>query len=101
MRGELAEEGWAGGRAASVEEMVGKLVRMLQDSGQSGPGLKTQLQNNPGHPLVQTLKRGEGKFGGWSNNRCGQGRLAEGGALTDPAAFVKRLNELLLGMASR
>ena len=27
--------------------------------------------------------------------------LAEGGTLADPAGFVKRLNEMLLGMASR
>jgi molecular chaperone HtpG len=30
-----------------------------------------------------------------------QAALAEGGTLADPAGFVKRLNEMLLGMASR
>jgi molecular chaperone HtpG len=30
-----------------------------------------------------------------------QALLAEGGALADPAGFVKRLNEMLLGMTGK
>jgi molecular chaperone HtpG len=37
----------------------------------------------------------------WSNILFDQAMLAEGGALTDPAAFVKRLNALLLEMAGK
>jgi molecular chaperone HtpG len=51
--------------------------------------------------LVQRLKYEDGKFDDWANILFDQAALAEGGTLADPAGFVKRLNEMLLGMASR
>ncbi|GAA4018600.1 molecular chaperone HtpG [Actimicrobium antarcticum] len=82
-------------------ELSGNLMRMLKAAGQSAPDSKPILEINPDHPLVQRLKYEEAKFDDWANILFDQAMLAEGGALTDPAAFVKRLNELLLGMASR
>lgn len=46
--------------------------------------------------MVQRLKFEEEKFDDWSHLLFDQALLAEGGQLEDPAAFVKRLNELLL-----
>ncbi|MFT5534132.1 MAG: molecular chaperone HtpG [Burkholderiaceae bacterium] len=86
---------------ADENELSGNLMRMLKAAGQSAPDSKPILEINPDHPLVQRLKYEEAKFDDWSNILFDQAMLAEGGALTDPAAFVKRLNELLLGMASR
>jgi molecular chaperone HtpG len=39
------------------------------------------------------------RFGYWTHILFDQALLAEGGNLTDPAAFVKRLNEMLLATA--
>jgi molecular chaperone HtpG len=48
---------------------------------------------------VQRLKYEEGKFNDWSSILFDQAMLAEGGTLTDPAGFVKKLNDMLLGMS--
>jgi molecular chaperone HtpG len=77
------------------------LVRMLKAAGQNAPDSKPILEINPDHPLVQRLKYEDAKFDDWSNILFDQALLAEGGNLADPAGFVKRLNEMLLGMAGR
>ena len=86
---------------ADEHELSGNLMRMLKAAGQSAPDAKPILENNPDHPLVQRLKYEEAKYSDWSHILFDQAMLAEGGALTDPAAFVKRLNEMLLGMAGK
>ena len=85
---------------ADENELSGNLMRMLKAAGQSAPVSKPILEINPDHPLVQRLKYEDGKFDDWANILFDQALLAEGGALSDPAAFVKRLNAMLLGMAS-
>lgn len=80
-------------------ELSGNLLRMLKASGQAAPESKPILEINPHHPLVQRLKYEEGKFNDWSSILFDQAMLAEGGTLTDPAGFVKKLNDMLLGMA--
>ena len=84
---------------ADEHELSGNLMRMLKAAGQSAPDAKPILEINPDHPLVQRLKYENAKFSDWAHILFDQAMLAEGGALTDPAAFVKRLNEMLLGMA--
>lgn len=84
---------------ADEHELSGNLMRMLKAAGQSAPDAKPILEINPDHPLVQRLNYEDAKFSDWSHILFDQAMLAEGGALTDPAAFVKRLNEMLLGMA--
>jgi molecular chaperone HtpG len=84
---------------ADEHELSGNLMRMLKAAGQSAPESKPILEINPDHPLVQRLKYEDGKFDDWANILFDQALLAEGGALSDPAAFVKRLNAMLLGMA--
>jgi molecular chaperone HtpG len=86
---------------ADENELSGNLVRMLKAAGQNAPESKPILEINPDHPLVQRLKYEDGKFDDWANILFDQAALAEGGTLADPAGFVKRLNEMLLGMASR
>jgi molecular chaperone HtpG len=46
--------------------------------------------------MMQRLKDEEENFDDWSHILFDQALLAEGGQLEDPAAFVKRLNDLLL-----
>ena len=86
---------------ADDNELSGNLMRMLKAAGQNAPESKPILEINPDHPLVQRLKVEDGKFDDWANILFDQALLAEGGALTDPSGFVRRMNEMLLGMVSR
>jgi molecular chaperone HtpG len=82
-------------------DLSGNLVRMLKAAGQKAPESKPILEINPDHPLVQRLKYEDARFGDWSSILFDQAALAEGGTLQDPAGFVKKLNEMLLAMASK
>lgn len=86
---------------ADEHELSGNLLRMLKAAGQNAPESKPILEINPNHALVQRLKYEDANFNDWSHILFDQATLAEGGNLTDPAAFVKRLNEMLLGMAGK
>ncbi len=81
---------------ADEHDLSGNLARMLKAAGQSAPESKPILEVNPDHPLVQKLKYEVNKFDDWSHLLFDQALLAEGGHLSDPSAFVKRLNEMLL-----
>ena len=84
---------------ADDNELSGNLARMLKAAGQAAPDAKPILEINPNHPLVQRLKYEQTKFDDWAHILFDQALLAEGGNLSDPSAYVKRMNELLLGMA--
>jgi molecular chaperone HtpG len=87
---------------ADEHELSANLVRMLKAAGQDAPESKPILEINPNHPLVTRLKYEDAaspRFADWSHILFDQAMLAEGGSLTDPAAFVKRLNEMLLATA--
>ena len=77
------------------------LERMLRAAGQDVPTVPLALEINPTHPLVERLKgeTDETRFADWSRILFDQAMLAEGGRLDDPAAFVKRLNALMLALA--
>jgi molecular chaperone HtpG len=81
--------------------MSTNLERMLKAAGQNVPTSKPVLEINPSHPLVRRLgdETDESRFSDWSRILFDQATLAEGGQLEDPAAFVKRLNELMLTLA--
>ncbi|MFZ6677344.1 molecular chaperone HtpG [Undibacterium sp. Tian12W] len=81
---------------ADEHDLSGNLARMLKAAGQSAPESKPILEVNPDHPLVQKLKYEVAKFDDWAHLLFDQALLAEGGHLTDPSGFVKRLNEMLL-----
>jgi len=89
---------------ADEHELSANLVRMLKAAGQNAPDSKPILEINPNHPLVTRLKYEDAaspRFADWSHILFDQAMLAEGGSLSDPAAFVKRLNEMLLGTAAK
>ncbi|MBS0485378.1 MAG: molecular chaperone HtpG [Proteobacteria bacterium] len=81
---------------ADTYDMGGNLERLLKSAGQKVQHTKPILEINPHHPMVRRLKNEVENFEDWSHLLFGQALLAEGGQLEDPAAFVKRLNELLL-----
>ena len=77
-------------------EMSGHLQRLLKAAGQKAPESRPILELNPTHPLVARLKAGGADLGDWAQMLFDQALLAEGGQLGDPAAFVQRMNRLLL-----
>jgi molecular chaperone HtpG len=82
---------------ADENELSGNLLRMLKAAGQEAPSTKPILEINPEHPLVLKLKYDDAAFDEWANLLFDQALLAEGGHLSDPASFVKRMNKMLLG----
>ncbi len=75
-----------------------QLARMLKQAGQSAPESKPILEVNPEHPLVKKLDTPEGQihFHDLAHIVFDQALLAEGGMPEDPAAYVKRVNALLV-----
>lgn len=81
-------------------EMALHLRRMLEQAGQELPDSKPVLEVNLDHPLLKKLEAaGEGDFADWTHTVFEQAVLAEGGQLEDPAAFVARVNRLIIGEA--
>lgn len=78
------------------QDLSPQLVRMLKQAGQPVPETKPILEINPEHPLVKRLE-GTNKFEDLANVIFDQALLAEGGVPEDPAAYLKRINNLLLG----
>ena len=76
-------------------ELSPQLVRMLKQAGQPIPESKPILEINPEHPLVQKLENTE-QFDELANVIFDQAMIAEGGLPEDPAAYLKRINSLLL-----
>jgi molecular chaperone HtpG len=86
---------------ADEHDVSGNLARMLKAAGQAAPASKPILEINPRHPVVLRLKDEERHFDDWASVVFDQALLAEGGQLDDPAAFVKRINGLMLEMQAR
>ncbi|MGD9902243.1 MAG: molecular chaperone HtpG [Vicinamibacterales bacterium] len=86
---------------SSAEGLSTNLERMLKAAGQDVPSTKPILEVNPAHPVVRRLaeETDPAKFADWSQILFDQATLAEGGQIDDPAAFVRRLNEVMLTLA--
>jgi molecular chaperone HtpG len=78
-----------------------RLERWLRELGQEAPASKPILELNPSHPIVIKARHEEDRqrFRLWSELLFDEAVLAEGGALQDPAGFVRRVNELLVAIA--
>jgi molecular chaperone HtpG len=72
-----------------------QLARMLKQAGQKVPEVKPVLEVNPEHALVKKLD-GSVHFHDLAQILFDQALLAEGGLPDDPAAYVKRVNALLV-----
>jgi len=81
-------------------DMSANLARVLKSVGQDAPPSKPTLEVNLDHPLVKRLETeaDETRFGELGMILLDQAQLAEGGQLDDPAAFVGRLNKLMMSM---
>jgi molecular chaperone HtpG len=83
-----------------ADDMSANLARVLKAVGQSAPETKPILEVNLDHLLVRRLESesDDGRFKDLASILFDQAQLAEGGQLDDPAAFVGRLNTLMLNM---
>ena len=72
-----------------------QLARMLKQAGQPAPDVKPILEVNAEHALVKKLETSE-HFDDLAHILFDQALLAEGGLPDDPAAYVKRVNSLLI-----
>ncbi len=82
-------------------EMSGHLQRLLKAAGQKAPESRPILELNPTHLLVARLKANEHDLADWAQLLFDQALLAEGGQLDEPAAFVQRVNRLLLDAGAK
>ena len=80
--------------------MSNQLARMLKQAGQQAPETKPVLEINAEHALVKKLD-GSVHFNDLANILFDQALLAEGGLPEDPAAYVRRVNALLVKTGSR
>ena len=80
-------------------DMSSHLARMLKQAGQTAPKSLPILEVNPEHALLKRLDSAEGseRFEDLAHILFDQALLAEGGHLEDPAAYVQRVNRLLVG----
>ncbi|MDX9842840.1 MAG: molecular chaperone HtpG [Aquabacterium sp.] len=76
-------------------DMSAHLARLLKQAGQAAPEVKPILEVNPDHALVKKLDT-SAHFDDLAHILFDQALLAEGGQLEDPAAYVRRVNALLL-----
>jgi len=80
------------------QEMALHLQRLLEQAGQDLPDSRPVLELNPEHALVGKLKTEENEqsFSDLSLVLFEQALLSEGGSLSDPADFVRRINSMLV-----
>ena len=79
-----------------------QMRELLKASGQEAPAALPNLEINPSHPLIVKLaaENDDDRFETLSAVILDQAALAEGRQLDDPAAFVKRINDLLIETGS-
>jgi molecular chaperone HtpG len=79
-----------------------QISELLRRSGQTVPDAKPILEINPVHPLLAKLKAvcdadaQDPRLADYATLLYGQAMLAEGGQLEDPAAFGRRIADLML-----
>jgi len=84
-----------------------QMQELLRRAGQDVPRVKRVLELNPTHPIVTTLRQvhaldtNDPRLALYAELLYGQALLAEGGSLPDPAAFSRRLTELMLQAGPR
>jgi len=79
------------------DDMGMQMQQIMRAAGQDVPENQPILELNPDHELIKQLKdmADQSLFENWSHVLFDQAVLAEGGQLDDPAAYVKRVNEML------
>jgi molecular chaperone HtpG len=76
-----------------------QLRRLLEAAGRQLPPSRPWLELNPVHPLIARLGAlpDGAAFDSLAALLADQATIADGGALPDPAGFLRRLNDWILG----
>lgn len=79
-----------------------QMRQILEASGQKVPETKPVFEFNPSHPLINKLdnEADTDRFAELAHVLFDQAALAAGESLKDPAAYVRRLNKLLLELSA-
>ncbi|SEI72773.1 molecular chaperone HtpG [Pseudomonas sp. NFR16] len=87
--------------AIGEQDLGLQMRQILEASGQKVPDSKPIFEFNPTHPLIGKLdnEQNEERFGDLSHILFDQAALAAGDSLKDPAAYVRRLNKLLVELS--
>jgi molecular chaperone HtpG len=85
---------------AAEDEINPQVRRMLEAAGQEVPESKPILEVNVEHPLLTRLSHEDDdlRFEALSNIVLDHALLAEGSQLENPAAYVQRVNQLILDL---
>jgi len=88
--------------AIGQQDLGLQMRQILEASGQKVPDSKPVFEFNPAHPLIGKLDQeaDAARFGDLSRVLFDQAALAAGDTLKDPAAYVRRLNKLLLELSA-
>ncbi|WP_282248207.1 molecular chaperone HtpG [Stenotrophomonas sp. PS02300] len=88
--------------AIGEQDLGLQMRQILEASGQKVPDSKPVFEFNPAHPLIGKLDQeaDAARFGDLSRVLFDQAALAAGDTLKDPAAYVRRLNKLLLELSA-
>lgn len=80
------------------DQMTTQMAKLFAMSGQPVPEVKYTFELNTEHPLVQKVANltDETEFANWVELLLEQAMLSERGTLENPAAFIKRVNSLLV-----
>ncbi len=88
--------------AIGEQDLGLQMRQILEASGQKVPDSKPIFEFNPNHPLIEKLdhEQSEDRFADFSHILFDQAALAAGDSLKDPAAYVRRLNKLLVELSA-
>jgi len=88
--------------AIGEQDLGLQMRQILEASGQKVPESKPIFEFNPAHPLIERLdaEPDEDRFTDLSHILFDQAALAAGDSLKDPAAYVQRLNKLLVELSA-
>jgi molecular chaperone HtpG len=88
---------------ADEHDITPRLQKLLEQMGQSPPPVKPVLELNPKHALIPKLKAAfaasstDPRLAAYAKLLLGQAYLADTGAVPNPEAFSKALDEVMLG----
>ncbi len=82
---------------ADENDLSPQLAKMFKQMGQAMPDSKPILEINPEHALVKRLETDAEHFDDLAHVIFDQAMLADGDLPSDPAAYLKRVNAMLLG----
>ncbi len=88
--------------AIGEQDLGLQMRQILEATGQKVPESKPIFEINPQHPLIEKLdmEADEDRFADLSHILFDQAALAAGDSLKDPAAYVQRLNKLLVELSA-